>query len=393
MRCQSTMPRRCPTQHILPAALLALTLKLAPATRAALWEDPLWALSGEADVTAGYDSNLFAVNSGPSDSFANFKPTLLLSRKDSMLSLEAEAWTDWNTYLRETSNDSVDPGFRIKIAYPANVADSAPTQTAELHWIRSTDVNFDLGERVSQDDALAAYEGTLFDTGKLFVDGRASFDHDEYLGALFNTIDTASIGSTVSFAPQPLFKAGIGYDLLLGRSVENSGNARALDKTQQAITFQVAGEFTPKVTGKISVGAAYSDYTGFFSHAQWEAIATADLLWSPTERFAVDLRVSRAPSYNADGDIDVSSSVVLEVTQKLFRGFAVRANGQAGNTDHEQVVTYRSDATEGAGAGLDYNLTGRLTTSVDYEWTKQGSNLSRFTYTRDIVTAKLTYRF
>jgi hypothetical protein len=386
------MPRRCLKRLILAAGIAGFASG-ATTAKAAIWEDSLWALSGEADVTVGYDSNLFAIDEGLGDSFATCRPTLLLARKDSMLSLETEVWSDWTTFLKETGNDSVDPGMRMKIGFPANVPDSMPTQTAEIHWIRSTDVNFDVGERVSQDDALLKYEGCLVDTGKLSVSGRASFDRDEYLGATFSTIDTGSLGSTLSYAPQPLFKAGVGYDLTLGRSEANSGDAAALDQTEQAFTFQAEGEFTPKVTGTVSVGAAFSQYEGFFSQSQWEAVASADVIWSPVQRLDVDLRAVRAPSFNADGDVDVGSSLALELRQELSDGFAARIDAQVGRTDHEQIATYRKDSIEGAGAGFDYNLVGRLTFSAGFQWTRQNSDVSRFTFGREVITGKLTYRF
>src|SRR5580658_1950934 len=145
-------------------ALILLFGALAAAARASLWEDPLWALSGQADATVGYDSNIFAVDDGPSDSFATFKPLADLSRKDSTLSFDAEAWTSFTAFQRDTGSDSIDPGFLVKLSYPANV-DEITTQLAEVHWIRTTDVNLDVGGRVSQDDALAKYEGDVFDTG------------------------------------------------------------------------------------------------------------------------------------------------------------------------------------------------------------------------------------
>jgi hypothetical protein len=373
------------------AALVFLGALAAP-VRAALWEDPLWALSGQADATVGYDSNIFAVDDGPSDSFATFKPLLDLSRKDSLLDFETEAWTTFTNFQRDTGTDSIDPGFLMKLSYPANV-DSAATQSAEVHWIRSTAVNLDVGGRVSQDDALAKYEGDVLDTGQSSVTARGSFDRDEYLGAAYTTIDTASLGATASYSPNALFRAGFGYDLTLGRSEPNTPGLGALDQTEQALTFQASGEFTPKVTGKLSFGAADADYWGSFSHSEWDAVAAADVTWMPVERLSLDVQVQRGPYFSANGDFDMSSSVTLVVRQELPGGVSVWASGTAGNTDHDRVVTYRSDAIEGAAAGLGYNLTGRLTATFGYTWTKQLSDVATYTYTRDVVTCGITYRF
>ena len=125
-------------QRLLPISLVLGGLGLPLAGRGALWESPFWALSAKAEVTAGYDSNLFGIDGGPSDDFATYRPSLLLSRKDSPLTLDTEAWASWTTFDRATGNDSVDPGVRMMLAFPANAPDTQPTQTAEVHWIRST---------------------------------------------------------------------------------------------------------------------------------------------------------------------------------------------------------------------------------------------------------------
>jgi len=387
------MPHLCaqrPTR-LLPTLVLALASW--SAARAALWEDPLWAVTGTAQVTAGYDSNLFAVNSGPSDDFATFRPSVDLARKDSPFAFDTEAWASWTTFDRETDDDSLDPGFKVTLAYPAGPADAVATQNAEIHWIRSTSVDLDVGDRVSQEDAYAGYAGNLVDTGKLLLDGRASFDRNEYLGAAYTTVNTADLGSTLSYAPQQLFKVGVGYDLTLGRSEPNTAGLAALDRTEQAVTFQAVGEFSPKVTGTASIGEAYSQYTGYFSQDDWDLVAGADLTWTPLERLTFDLKASRAPSFNADGDVDVSSTVTLSIRQEVRGGFAVHADGTVGRTSHAQVVTYRTDDIEGGGAGLDYNLTGKLVATVGYEWTHQNSDDDHFTYQRHVVTAQLTYKF
>jgi Putative beta-barrel porin 2 len=388
---QCTLTSRLKNWPRVPCILLFAVYGAATAS-AAIWEDPLWAITAKADATVGYDSNIFAVDSGPSDSFASFRPSLVASRKDSALSFDTEAWADFTAFQRDTGTDSIDPGFRMTLSYPVNV-DTLPTQSAEVHWIRTTSVNLDVGGRVSQDDALAKYEGDLVDTGKTSIAGRASVEQDEYIGAAYSTLDTASVGTTLSYAPEPLYRVGAGYDLTLGRSQPNSAGLGDLDQTEHAFTFQASGEFSPKFSGKVSVGSAYSNYTGTFTHSEWDAVAGAHVTWKPSERLSLDLQVQRAPNFNANGDVDLSTSVILGIRKQLSDGFAVWTNGQAGNTDHRRTVTYRSDAIEGAGAGIDYNLTGRITASLSYAWTKQGSDVARYTYTRHVVTAELLCRF
>jgi Putative beta-barrel porin 2 len=387
------MPYLCPQRStkLLPA--LVFSLAAWSAARAAVWEDPLWALSAKADVTAGYDSNLFGIDGGPGDDFATYRPSLLLSLKDSPITLDTEAWVSWTTFDRETGNDSIDPGVRMTLAFPANAPDTVPTQTAEVHWIRSTSLNVDIGGRVSQDDAQASYAGNLVNTGKLVVDGRADLDRDEYLGSAYTTVDTGTVGTTVSYSPQELFKAGVGYDLTVGRSVPNAGGAGTLDRTEHAFTAQAGGEFGPEVTGSVAAGAAYSDYTGYFAYSEWDTIATADLVWKPRERLSLDLKASRAPSFNADGNVDLDSTIGLTIRQELPRGFAVHADGMVGRAAHERVVTYRTDDLEGGGGGLDYNLTGKLLVSLSYDWTHQDSDVYPFTYQRHVVTGEVQYSF
>jgi Putative beta-barrel porin 2 len=360
--------------------------------RAALWESPLWSLSGQASATVGYDSNLFAINDGPGDAFATFRPSLILSRKDSMLNFETEVWNNWTTFLRETGDDASDPGIRMSLSYPANVG-SEQTEYAEIHWIRTTAVDPDVGQRVSQDDAFAKYEGDLFDFAKTSILGRFSFDRDEFLGAAFVTNETASAGTTVAYSLNDLFKAGVGYDLTVGRSDPNTSGFSALDQTEQAVSFQAQGEFSPKVTGKASVGAAFSDYSGSFVRSEWDTVASADLSWEPRDRLVIDLQALRAPNFNADGDIDLTSTLGLGVRQELPNGFAVRARVDAGSVSHEPSAPHRSDSIEGAGAGIDYNLTGKLTASLAYDWTRQDSTIARYTYRRQVVSGQIVYKF
>jgi hypothetical protein len=378
--------------RVVGRALIVLVGAVALRARAALWEDPLWALSGQASATVGYDTNLFAINDGPGDAFASFKPMLDLSRKDSLLSFDAEAWVDWTTFLRQTASDASDPGVRLLLSYPANV-ETWVTQSAEVHWTRTTEVNVDVGQRISQEDALAKYEGDVIDTGKTSVVARVLLERDDYLGAEFDTIDTASAGTSVNYTPNDLFRAGLGYDLTIGKSQPNSPGLAALDQTEQAFTVRAEGEFTPLITGKVSLGAAYSDYTGSYSYSEWDMVAAADITWRPRERLAFDLQVVRVPSFSADGDIDVSTSVILEATQELGRGIAIKAHAQGGRTDHERTVTYRTDEIAGAGVAADYDLTGKLTASVGCNWTRQDSDVLRYTYRRYLATGQLMYKF
>jgi len=360
--------------------------------RAALWEDKLWAVSGEMDASGGYDSNLYAINGGPGDWYSSLKPSVDLSRKDSLLSLDAEAWVDWTTFLARTGSDATDPGFRVTLAYPANV-DTWTTQSAEVHWVRTTAVDVDIGQRVSREDMLAKYEGDLADTGKTSVVGRLSLDRYEYLGAAFDTIDTASLGTSVLYSPDGLFRAGAGYDLTLGESQPNSPGPASLDQAEQAATLQAEGEFTPKVTGKVSVGIAYSEYTGAFSRSEWDLVAATGIVWKPRERLSLDLGVARAPYFNVDGDVDIATSVVLGVTQDLGRGFSIRASARDGLTNYVRSFTYRTDYIRGAALVAAYNLTGRLTASAGCDWTRQNSDIPLFTYRRHVATGQLTYRF
>jgi hypothetical protein len=360
--------------------------------RAAFWEDRLWAVSGEMDASGGYDSNLYAINGGPGDWYSSLKPSVDLSRKDSLLSLDAEAWVDWTTFLAQTGSDATDPGFRVTLAYPANV-DTWTTQSAEVHWDRTTAVDVDIGQRVSREDMLAKYEGDLADTGKTSVVGRLSLDRYEYLGAAFDTIDTASLGTSVLYSPDGLFRAGAGYDLTLGESQPNSPGPASLDQTEQAATLQAEGEFTPKVAGKVSVGIAYSEYTGGFTSSEWDLVAATEIVWKPRERLSLDLGVARSPYFNADGDVDIATSVVLGATQDLGRGFSIRASARDGLTNYVRSFTYRTDYIKGAGLVAAYNLTGRLTASAGCDWTRQNSDIPLFTYRRHVATGQLTYKF
>lgn len=380
------------TQRLACRSLATLAGLVALHANAALWEDQLWAVSGEADVTAGYDSNLYAITDGPGDSFAEFKPSLDLSRKDSLLNFNADAWVNWTTFLKHTNDDATDPGLRLTLSYPANV-DELITQAGEFHWIRTTAVDVDIGQRVSQDDLLAKYEGDIINTGKTAVVGRVSFDRDEYLGAPFDTIDTAALGTSAFYSPDNLFRAGLGYDLTLGRSQPNSPGLPSLDETEQAFTIQAEGEFTPKLTGKFSIGAGYTRYTGSFSNSEWDTVASGGVVWTPRDRLAFDLQVVRAPYFSADGDADINTSAVLGVTQGLGNGFSVKAHVQDGLTNYERTTTYRTDTIKGTGAGVAYDLTGKLTASAGCDWTRQDSDLFPFTYRRYVATGELTYKF
>ena len=162
---------------------------------------------------------------------------------------------------------------------------------------------------------------------------------------------------------------------------------------RSTVTLQAAGEFTPKVTGTAAIGEAYSQYTGYFTHSDWDLVAAADLTWKPSQRLALDLKASRAPSFNADGDVDVNSTLALSIQQEVIGGFTVRADGTVGRSSHDQIATYRTDQIEGAGAGLDYNLTGKLVATLGYQWTHQDSDVSHFAYRRHVVTLQATYKF
>ena len=390
MRKELPVPER-PRLGGLQAGLIALAAMLPSRAAAAAWEDHDWALTGNAAALFGYDSNLFAVSDGPSDSFMTFTPSLTLARKDTLTGLGADAWASWTGFARETGSDSFDPGVRLWLAYPENTG-AITTQQAEIHWERITDVNVDVGQRVSQNDALAKYQGDLFDAAKTDLSGRVSVEQDAFLGSEFTTITTGSAGATLSYSPDDLTRSGLGYDVTFGRSQPNSPGP-SLDREEHAFTFQALGEFTPKLTGSLSVGGAYSSYSGAFSHSEWDAVANVDLTWEPWEKLYLDMKAVREPSFNADGNVDVNSRLELLVRQELTGGFAVHVDANVGHADHEVIVTYRSDDTEGGGAGLEYNLTGRLVVSANYEFTRQDSDVPLFTYTRHVATARLTLKF
>lgn len=372
--------------------LFGLALAMALRARAAVWEDPSWVLGARLDEKLEYDSNVFAIHNGPGDTFSSLTPTLDVANKDSLTGIDLQGWVNWTAFRSQTGNDSFDPGVRLTVAFPLNVPE-LQTEDAEFHWIRSSDTNVDVGARVSQEDALARYEGDLAGTGKTTLVGRADLDRDAYLGSGYSTNETAGLGASLLYSPFDLLRVGAGLDGVLGRSEPNSPGLDSVREWESAFAVQAEGQFTPKLTGKASLGEAYVSYRGAFVHDSWDLLAKAAVTWQPREETAVEFKVERAPLFSPIGDVDLMTSVSAQVRETLATGWTATAGVSLGRTAHNRSTTFRTDSVEAASAGLSYTLGSRFVASVTLGRIHQDSDVLLYTYRSTTVTGEVSYSF
>ncbi len=358
---------------------------------AAVWIDPNWALVAEVQPEVIYDTNLTARHDSISDTYARLTPKLTLSRRGSetRLDLDAEVTRTW--FNDFTEFNSTDPQANLLYEFPAGPGDEA-TSHLDLHWGRTSSTNTDLGRRLRSDNLHGRWEQRVFDTGRtgftVRLDGRST----DYLDGDLNTNNAYAVEGRAGYAVTPQARLGIGYGHEWSRSLGAAGRGDTRGNEDRVIV-RANGDLLPKVHGSLETGVAFVKYSGVVRRSDTAWIAAVDLTWDASPLTVGTLRASRYTDFSPEGETALRSELMVDLTQRVGRGFALRGGGGIARVQRNfDAIEHHANAVILV-AGITYELTERFSAGVTERWTRQNEDRDSFDYSRNVVSGQMTFTF
>ena len=356
-----------------------------------MWVGPNWALNGELESTAVYDSNLTARDDGQDDFYGSLAPKLVLARRNAATRLELDAQVVRTWFMDYSEYDSTDPQVNLLLAYP-DVPSDEPRTHLDLHWGRLSSTNTDLGRRVRSEVWRGRWDQRVFDTGRTIgairIDGRSTDFQEQDL----NKNSSYALEGRLAYGVSGAARLGLGYghEWTKSRGAPGRGDTEG---EEDRVTARLFGMILPKLSGSIEGGVAWVSYTGAIERDDSAWIGSANLRWEAAAGTYASMRAARYTDYSPEGSTALRSEALVELTRELGRGFSLRAGGGV-----SQVETYvdtdvrRADAVV-LTAGLAYQLTDRFSAELSERWTRQDEDRDAFDYERHVVTGEITFLF
>ncbi len=372
------------------AAGLASLIAALPAS-AAIWESNDWALTGTLGAAIGYESNVFGIADAEGDTVFLGEPSLSFSRKGSATLLRFDVGLETRNYFDLSDENTVDPSFAIKFAYP-QAEESLTSHEANVTWERRSYPDLSVGDRLRTTAFGADWFGVLRDTGKTQIVGNAGVATQDYSRFGSDTIGyTGGLG--LAWSPRDLFQYSASYDFSLDEYSSRTSPTDDSKRTGHGANFAVRGEIMVNLVGSASVGVRNNKFTGAFASDGWDWFAAGDLSYTQTERRSFNLQASRTTSYDAIGQAYNNTNFTVSVRQNMAGGFSGRVSAGLGSYSYVEESANRGDDFVRFGAGLDYDLTGRFTAALNFEWYGKDSNVAFYDFNGYDIYARCSWRF
>ena len=329
-----------------------------------------------------YDSNLFGVSEevyqiadqrGPykdeiesrDDFIINFSPSLHFSKKIYLLSISGSAGVSMTRYIKNADKSFIVPVTTLSLDFDESLKKRLSTN-AKIRF----DATFDLGQHVDTsivDQDLVSY--TYFTTNlnvrynhsaKFGVGAGTSFSFRDYQsGAVNNTYNDLT---TLPLSLRGFYiyseKLDIFTDYTTTLSMSDDSKTNAADSQSHAISFGLNGEYSSKLSGRMSLGYSWMDYDTANLSTSDNFVSSLDLSWTHNSKTSTSYFINRQFSPSAQGSSTFSTNLGVRVNHKLtdrFRGFA---------STNYSIIDYT--LTSGGTSELDQIALG---IGVDYNWT------------------------
>ena len=387
-----------PTSHVCFSRLRFILLCLlcsATVARGSLWESPGWAVTGTLGGALGYDSNLTTSRNGPDDFFVEAKPVLTLVRRNSSTDFRVNGGVTQTEFVNHRQPAQTDLKFDTIFAYP-NAADNLiPIYSAEASWLRSSEPNQYLGQRVLVEQTSLEAEGYVPLTGKLGLRGTADFNTANFQesGLNNNSRGEAFVGLTY----QRLAQTEISFNLgaAFGHSKPNDSTRVASDihSSEYYVTTRLRGAITAKISGSVYGGFGVVDYTGGYVKRNSLPVGGADLTWTIDPRRTLVLAGNSGAQYSPDGQAVTTTRALLSFTQVILSQWQYSVSAGQAYSVFKRTQPRRSDEAWDAGTEFAYVPSDRFKVSLSFSYTKQTSNNAIAGFERDVTSVGTSYRF
>jgi len=374
--------------------LFLCLMPLAPLARGSLWESNGWQLTDILAGSTGYNSNLTLSHDGPGDEFLIVNPTVTLARRNSSTQLQLTGGATQTEFLHNRQPSETDLNFDAIYAYP-NADNVIPIYRVEATWLRTSQPESFLGERVQNQQLTITGTGFLPLTGKLGLRGTADYASIRYNSASLNDDQRADAFVGLAYQRNPQNEISINVGSALGTSTPNSAGAGNSDvhSREYYVIGKITGEITPKITGDANIGLGWVDYSGAFTNHISLPLGGADLTWAIDPLRTMTLNASSAATYAPDGSIAEITSASLSFSDQIADNWECSVSAGPTHSSYSREVHQRTDLAWAFGTEFAYQPSVRFRIYLDVDYTDQRSDLNDFTYGQDIISLGSAYRF
>lgn len=349
-------------------------------------------LTGTATARVDYDSNLFLNNRNAADWAASLRAEGQYLRDAGLLTLESTAGFLALRFRDYQEQNAFDPYVEANSTYrPSDKTDAR----AALAFRRQSVANDAVNDRTRADDfsAEGAFEHLV--TEKLGWRAAGEYLFSNYLTPGYSDVGRARAGlhGVHQYSPKLKLLAGL---TAAANWTRTPGNGRtAADARDWRFTVGAEGEFSPKITGDLSVGVVRRELTRAGIADDTALYLASRVAWAATEKTIWTLRAAQDLGMSA---VDQSMQT-LEVSLHLSRTFTSRlvAEGVVGFARAEYRgfagLGDRDDHGGTIRGVLRYTLGRRATLDAAAGWRENRSTESLAVYRRVNTSLGVTMRF
>ena len=345
-------------------------------------------IGARASVT--YDSNVFGISSdvfdnamssgvtrgeveSEDDLILSFSPSLHFSKKIYLLNISGSAGISLTRYIK-----NVDKSYLV------------PVTTLRF------DATFDLGQHVDtsiveQDLVSYSYFTTSVNvrynhSAKFGIGAGTSFSFKDYQsGAVKNSYsDLATLPLSLRAFYIYSEKLDIFTDYTTTFSISDASTTNAADSKSQAVSLGLNGEYSSKLSGRISLGYSWIDFDSTTLETSDNLVSSLDLSWKHNSKTSSSYFINRQFSPSAQGISRFSTSLGVRLNHKLtdrLRGFA--------STNYSLIDSSLNDGSTSSmdqfalGIGIDYNWSDFIMVGSTYNFSlieAMSENYDRHTF-------------
>jgi hypothetical protein len=341
--------------------------------------------------TAGlaYDSNIFAVAGGASDTSFNGTLDLDYVRKAGLIGVNGNLGLSYSDFFKNTSESFVDPHARAEFTKGTG----RTTGSLELGVAKQSRSDSVLNLRTTSWDYDAGFNAKYPVIDRYSLSGHAGYDYQDYLGGqgLFD-IRTYTASSDLYYVYTSERDLLGGYRL---RVTDTSAGTRSYD---HAFTVGTTGKLLPKLNGTVRLGYQFreTDRGSIGGVDDKYSAFTASLAstWTISSRINVTAQASRdfstlATDTNVDttsGRLDAQFATTAKIT--LFAGTGVgriRFLGAGQANRHDTYLTFD--------AGVNYTLNEHFKITLSGMEYTNWSTYDRADYKRHTISLIVSSRW
>jgi hypothetical protein len=380
---------------MLRSALTAiLVMSTTTAALGSLWESPDWAVVGTMSAAAGYDSNLTLVRDGPSAYLFVANPYLTLTRRNSDTDFEVSGGVTETEFADSSLPLETDISLNALYAYPSG-DNVIPIYKLSASWVRSSQPNEFLGERILNDLLTLSGEGYLTLTGKLGLRANGEFVSATFDSESLNDSDRGQVFVGLAYEKGPDTQVSINLGTAIGRSIPNDparfvSNVRS---TEYYVTARLEGQITDKISGSAYAGLGEVSYTGGYSNRNSLPVGGADLTWGIDPRRTVVLAAYSGADYAPDGQAIETTRAFLSFTHVIVARWQYILRAGPTYTVFSRQTRQRTDDVFDCGAEFAYQPSDRFRVYIGFSYTLHDSTSYAYQFQHEIVTLGSTYRF